>query len=533
VRALTQGIRTSLAVLLAALLAAGAAAGEPLRVGGRGVELACEQGSAAVLACRYRLLPPGEAIGAEASLAGTPLPAPELLGPPAERGPGAVLLLVDTSDPRRQAAVHRAVEHLRLILERGRGRYAFGLASFDSTIRLLAPLGTPVEEIERASAGIEAVGKTTELYRSAIEAIRVLAAYPAEPRALFLFSDGLAEDRAYFHDDVIAAARAAGVVIYGIGYPRSTALSVALQSLRRLAEETGGRFVAADQRGFELPAEFLAEPFAGLDRIGRLRIDLRPALAAGLGGAQTVRLALLRQGGRASVEIPVTLPPPPPPEPVVKVVEVPKVIEVPKVVEVPAQAAPAPAPPAAAKPPLLRPSARWLSWLAGAVGVALIVALLALERRRRRRREEGAGAEPPAALRTFAYLELQDGSGIRHPVTSVAFRIGRHGDNDLVLKDPSISRHHAEIHRRRDGTFTITDLESLNGVFVNGRKLKTSPLKEGDLLEIGDITLRFGVRSDPDLPGEETVILHTVTPREPPLTDTLGDSGSERSSASQ
>jgi pSer/pThr/pTyr-binding forkhead associated (FHA) protein len=47
-------------------------------------------------------------------------------------------------------------------------------------------------------------------------------------------------------------------------------------------------------------------------------------------------------------------------------------------------------------------------------------------------------------------------------------------DNDLVVDDTSVSRHHAEIRRRRDGSFEVLDLNSMNGVFVNGKKIRES-----------------------------------------------------------
>ncbi len=50
----------------------------------------------------------------------------------------------------------------------------------------------------------------------------------------------MAKVSAYFHNDVINAAKKAGIIITSIGYPRSVPQSVSLQTLRRLSEETGG-----------------------------------------------------------------------------------------------------------------------------------------------------------------------------------------------------------------------------------------------------------------------------------------------------
>jgi pSer/pThr/pTyr-binding forkhead associated (FHA) protein len=52
----------------------------------------------------------------------------------------------------------------------------------------------------------------------------------------------------------------------------------------------------------------------------------------------------------------------------------------------------------------------------------------------------------------------------------------------------------------------------MNGVFVNDRQRKHAELKEGDLVELGDISMRFRVRAARELQGEQTVMLRTVAP---------------------
>lgn len=76
-----------------------------------------------------------------------------------------------------------------------------------------------------------------------------------------------------------------------------------------------------------------------------------------------------------------------------------------------------------------------------------------------------------------------------------AIRIGRGSDNDLSLNNDSVSRHHAEILSKRDGSFAITDLDSGNGVFVNNQGITQSALQAGDRVEIGEVTFVFHVES--------------------------------------
>ena len=73
-----------------------------------------------------------------------------------------------------------------------------------------------------------------------------------------------------------------------------------------------------------------------------------------------------------------------------------------------------------------------------------------------------------------------------------ALRIGRTEDNDIVLADLSVSRHHAELRNTGDGRYAIVDLDSSNGTFLNGaRVILTSPVTEQDIIGIGPATFRL------------------------------------------
>lgn len=80
-------------------------------------------------------------------------------------------------------------------------------------------------------------------------------------------------------------------------------------------------------------------------------------------------------------------------------------------------------------------------------------------------------------------------------VSKTAVRIGRGSDNDLSFNNDSVSRHHAEILSKRDGTYSITDLDSGNGVFVNGQEITQSALQSGDKVEIGEVVFVFNTES--------------------------------------
>ncbi|MCA9558255.1 MAG: FHA domain-containing protein, partial [Myxococcales bacterium] len=73
--------------------------------------------------------------------------------------------------------------------------------------------------------------------------------------------------------------------------------------------------------------------------------------------------------------------------------------------------------------------------------------------------------------------------------------IGRTDENDVVVNHRSISRNHAKVIYR-DGTFTIIDLASSNGVKVNGEDFGTASMVNGDIIELGHVKLRYVAPGD-------------------------------------
>jgi hypothetical protein len=67
---------------------------------------------------------------------------------------------------------------------------------------------------------------------------------------------------------------------------------------------------------------------------------------------------------------------------------------------------------------------------------------------------------------------------------------GRHPESDIFLDDVTVSRRHAEFHR--DGTgFTVRDVGSLNGTYLNRERIETVTLADGDEVQIGKFRLAF------------------------------------------
>ncbi len=460
------------------------------------VYLRCEQPDLQILRCDYRSL-----TGSEASLAlqaaGGSVPPKERTAFPWPEAETALLFLLDTSDPGRSPIVEQNIRQVASLAQAARPYHRLGLARFDKELEILAPLGSPAGVVTSAAQRLRAVGMTTELYRNLQQAVELLVATDADRRFIVVFSDGQAEDTAYYHEDVVRAARRGGISIVSLGFPRSVARSVALQSLRRLSHETGGAYLEADLNG-RLPEGFERQILASTDSGGRVTFALP---GPGADEPAPVAKLVVRTATRESrVEIPLRLPPPP---------------TVPVALTAAAKRVPPAITPAQVTSYSGPSGDRWL-WYAvpAALTILILLALMTLYLLFRR-----PGKSPDARhsalpeLKPFAYLISQTSHPKRYAITSAIWRIGRSRENEMALDDVSISRRHAEIQRGADGAFTLLDRGSRNGTFINGQQVKKRPLQEGDMIEVGDVVLRFTESGADEQLQEQTAIQHTRQPR--------------------
>ena len=193
----------------------------------------------------------------------------------------------------------------------------------------------------------------------------------------------------------------------------SISQSVHLQVLRRLSEETGGAFIQAGQ-DFSLPDDFLQSPFQAFDSGGQITFDLTPALQASLNGSQSVQLTWQTETSPITMDVAVTL----------------------------------------TNQPLTTPSEKLLPKLLYLVPIIIILLIIIWLKRN----------NSTETKTIYAYLEFVNSEPDNYSIITDATRIGRHKDNELQINNTSVSSYHAEIHRRRDNSFVLTDLNSLNKV---------------------------------------------------------------------
>jgi len=105
------------------------------------------------------------------------------------------------------------------------------------------------------------------------------------------------------------------------------------------------------------------------------------------------------------------------------------------------------------------------------------------------RRNEGG-----TLLRT---LTRDDVEGVVHLLNKSSISIGRGPESDIQLRSSSVSRYHAVLRISHDAVI-LEDMNSTNGCYVNGRRVTRQLLKDGDMLQVGAVPLRFGSRATQD-----------------------------------
>lgn len=98
----------------------------------------------------------------------------------------------------------------------------------------------------------------------------------------------------------------------------------------------------------------------------------------------------------------------------------------------------------------------------------------------------------------FAMLHVTEGldTGRLFELGPEAVTLGRNAENTIVLNDTAVSGVHTKIVRDESGQFTIHDMQSTNGTFLNGRQHGASDLRHGDSIRIGSTTFVFELRQE-------------------------------------
>lgn len=386
----------------------------------------------------------------------------------------AVLFLVQMSDQNRRGLMPQMNDAVIKMADARAPKRRFAAYSLANDLNLVADFGATKSDFDRQVRSVRAVALPSQLYKVSLEAIDKLARESADRKALVILGDGTSDDLSYDHEQVAKAAKDAGIVIHALGYLGGDAADLPkFQVLRRLADDTGGfrrEVRVAGAQKFTISNQFVPDV---LENGGTAKITLTPPP-----GPATITITADFGGGRSeSVDYALTVPAPPS----TPVLELPKWL---------AQ------PPASDTPQTWH--RRMLGWLLGtqfgivtSAGLCLGVAGLAMMAIRRYSKK-APEAEAAGDGRVYGWLDMLDGNASQYPLRTTNVRIGRHRDNDICLHNDSISRRHALLYfNAASRRFVIKDLGGDNGVIVNKIKQQSHELNDGDLVELGEVRLRF------------------------------------------
>lgn len=426
---------------------------------GISASLAFENNEAVV---RWRFLKPLQTPLTEvaATINDRPLGVPNL-DPYTETGEATfIILLLDVTDPRREAQIVRDKVTLFQIVGRAAPRHDMAIMLYGEQPQLLVPdagnLGMLVNMVAAAPPRMTSVNLGSAL-RAAME---LISRAPAARRGIFVLSDGH-DDGAFDTAALADQARRSGIAINFILSRSERTADV--EALAKVAQAAGGLVVGESQR-----AEFMKSPFELLESGGRVRYPLANVSRLFWESEAEVKVVFRYADNRLELSSEAPIP----------------------VAGVGGTAA-----------YILQNNTTAIS------GVAIVAlggfAFVMLRKRRAVARQEVAAvaeenkvsvklAAAPVKPQQRTLAVLQDiESGSSHPVNTPHVRIGRNQDNDIVLSDPSVGRFHAVLQQVGDRVFSIVDQSSANGTLVNNKRIDTATLAEGDLISLGSKVLRF------------------------------------------
>lgn len=384
-----------------------------------------------------------------------------------ERADTEVYILLDTSKSLDQNVFTRFKTIAQKVAQKE--QYRTAVYGFNRSLETIAPIDTPSKTTELAINSVVASGNSTEGYKAVYELTQQVKTRRMTNRLIVILSDGEFEDSAYSPAEIIKILNDEKIRVLAVGPSAGTQAVTNAQTIRRLATETSGDFLIANNTQ---NIDQVVNKIQSLATAGGL-ITISPLVrtnnvTVNFSNNQTssikfdVDIAAPLQISDSNDYLAISL----------KYVEKIQTFYDEGYLQ------------------------KLMVILCGtAIALILITPLFMIMRRKRAKTEQifepldkiiESHRQQPLAL-----LEFLDGEGTVFDITKQTTTIGRHADNDLVLKNTSVHRHHALLNKGPDGHLVIIDLETDNGVLINGQRKDKSILQFGDLIELGEVRMRL------------------------------------------
>jgi hypothetical protein len=376
-----------------------------------------------------------------------------------------VLILIDPTGPDRKASVNKQIAEAIELTQTVPEHVQLGFGIYSTETKILVP--RDFNNLLTTLASVNIPDEHPDLLSALYSGIKLLLPIPAQRKALFIFTDGHS-DVPIKPDSSPNCADCAGTVA---DLARQSGISVSfiladssrskdLDPLRKIASRSGGRVV----KEADTPA-FLVQPLTDVDNGGSALFPVPQQLT--YFWQRDPKVTITFDMGASKLEL----------------------------------SSPA-SPPRATTVETARYIGSNHPFVAGGAGLA-VLALAAgvgfLVRRPRRgatadETEPATGADVSSAevseRRTVRAVLQNIDDGTSHAISSERISIGRAASNDIVIDDQAVSREHAVLLQNGDGAFVVEN-KGTNGTFVNHLQVDQAELAAGDLITIGDTTLRF------------------------------------------
>jgi len=352
----------------------------------------------------------------------------------------SIYYLIDSSIPMRKSFKKEIKPFINQMVEKlDENRHIYEIARFDSEIEVLKTFDNEDVTSTTVLNNMKIDGMKTELYRLTKEALTTLSTQETHQKYLLIFSDGDYEDVAWSHEEVIKFAKEHKITILSFGYRDS----IKLQSLRKLAEESGGKIWIKDK------FDSLDEIVGYFDNGGQ--IEVSKSNLKSTTGKLNLTLNVETSDHSFTKEIAIDV-----------------------------------------KKEVVKKESKWYLYLLLLIPVFLVWFLY--KRNHEDEREEEIVKEEVEVKKVLAFIETQSGS--MFDITKKSTSIGRDNENDISIDGIYISKFHAEI-LYKNGSFYIIDKNSENGIRVNSSENVTQfELHDGDTIYLGPLELYFRVNEE-------------------------------------
>ena len=343
----------------------------------------------------------------------------------------ATVFLIDTSVPMRKAFINGIKPILKNLYTLKSEFDEFCITQFDADLKIVKDFNSV--DLNNTLNNIKIKGQRTELYRASLEAIKLLKTKDGYIKYLVILSDGKFEDNSYKYEDVIKEAKKQNTIILSIGYKDS----IHLQSIRRLAEESGGQLWIANKTTHKLPLNFESEFMSYFQNLALLKID-EDTIKPNLKGKVDLQIKVTDEINQTTTKI-ITI-------------SVKKIEDNSEILYV-------------------------------GIGVFSLIVLIFISIRKRKK-EKIIKKDPIGYFKTTAGEKLN--------IYKKYSTIGAVMDNDIVISGDLISRYHAVLDFK-DDKFYIIDRNSTNGVFVNYKRISQQELNDNDIVLFGPYEVIFKI----------------------------------------